>query len=212
MRLRKKPWVTEALLEYRNIAVPAATVKPGQWLSQYGGKELHVEIGTGRGRFICGMAEQYPQHLFVGLEANQDVLYDTAVKVRERGLHNVRLLVFNAFAIESLFAHDEVDRLYLNFSDPWPKRRHAKRRLTHAGFLEKYQQILKAGNRLCLKTDNAKLFEYSLNQFADFALGLSNITFDLHNSEFEGNIMTEYEARFVAMGMKIFRCEAIFGH
>lgn len=211
MRLRKKPWITEALLDYQEVAIPAAAVNPGQWLNQYGGEELHVEIGTGRGRFICGMAEQNPQYLFVGLEANQDVLYDTAVKVRERGLRNVRLLVFNAFSIETLFARGEVDRLYLNFSDPWPKHRHAKRRLTHAGFLEKYQQILKAGTRLCLKTDNGKLFEYSLNQFADFPLGLSNITFDLHNSDFEGNVMTEYEARFVALGMKIFRCEAIFG-
>jgi tRNA (guanine-N7-)-methyltransferase len=211
VRLRKKPWISEALLEYSDIVVTDGAVNLGQWLSRYGGKELHIEIGTGRGRFISGMAEQHPDKLFIGIEASQDVLYDAARKVRRKGLKNVQLLVFNAITIETLFAPGEVDQLYLNFSDPWHKRRHAKRRLTHEGFLAKYQQILKPGGRLCFKTDNEKLFEFSLNQFAAFGLGLSNITFDLHNSDFEGNIMTEYEARFAAKGSKIFRCEACFG-
>jgi tRNA (guanine-N7-)-methyltransferase len=210
LRLRKKPWIPEALLEYSDIVVTDGTVNLGQWLSRYGGKELHIEIGTGRGRFISGMAEEHPDILFIGIEASQDVLYDAARKVRRKGLKNVQLLVFNAIAIESLFAPGEVDQLYLNFSDPWHKRRHAKRRLTHEGFLAKYQQILKPGGRLCFKTDNEKLFEFSLNEFAGFGLGLSNIMFDLHNSDFEGNIMTEYEARFAAKGSKIFRCEARF--
>lgn len=210
MRLRKKPWVAEALREYSDIVPAGGGGKAGQWLNCCGGSELHLEIGTGRGSFISGMAGQHPNILFVGIEAAQDVLYDAARKVRENGLGNVRLLVVNALAIETLFAPGEVARLYLNFSDPWPKRRHAKRRLTHAGFLAKYQRIIKPGGRLCLKTDNEKLFEFSLNQFADFGLRLSNITFDLHNSGFEGNIMTEYEAKFSERGSKIFRCEAVF--
>lgn len=211
MRLRKKPWVAEALLAYQDIVVADGTAPAGQWLSRYGGSGLHVEIGTGRGRFISGMAEQHPDILFVGIEASQDVLYDAARKVRALGLHNVRLLRCNAITIETLFAPGEVDRIYLNFSDPWHKRRHAKRRLTHEGFLAKYQQIVKPGGKLWLKTDNEKLFEFSLNQFADFGLRLSQITFDLHNSDFTGNIMTEYEARFSAQGQRIYRCEACFG-
>lgn len=211
MRLRKKPWVAEALLAYQDIVVADGTAPAGQWLSRYGGSGLHVEIGTGRGRFISGMAEQHPDILFVGIEASQDVLYDAARKVRALGLKNVRLLRCNAITIETLFAPGEVDRIYLNFSDPWHKRRHAKRRLTHEGFLAKYQQIVKPGGKLWLKTDNEKLFEFSLNQFADFGLRLSQITFDLHNSDFTGNIMTEYEARFSAQGQKIYRCEAGFG-
>lgn len=211
MRLRKKPWVSEALLEYRDIVVTDGTANLGQWLRRYGGEELHVEIGTGRGKFINGMAEKNPHKLFVGIEASQDVLYDAARKARNNGLKNIQLIVFNASAIETLFAPGEVDQIYLNFSDPWHKRRHAKRRLTHEGFLAKYQQILKPGGQLWFKTDNEKLFEFSLNQFAAFGLRLSNITFDLHNSDFEGNIMTEYEARFSAKGQKIFRCEACFG-
>ncbi|MDU4959661.1 MAG: tRNA (guanosine(46)-N7)-methyltransferase TrmB [Sporomusaceae bacterium] len=210
MRLRKKPWVAEALQAYGDVVLDSGGIAPGQWRSRCGGSELHVEIGTGRGRFISGMAEQQPGTVFVGIEAAQDVLYDAARKVREQGLDNVRLLVFNALAIETLFSPGEVDRLYLNFSDPWHKRRHAKRRLTHAVFLAKYRQIIKPGGRICFKTDNEKLFEFSLNQFADFGLRLANISFDLHNSGFEGNIMTEYEAKFSERGNKIFRCEAVF--
>jgi tRNA (guanine-N7-)-methyltransferase len=210
VRLRKKPWIPEALLEYSDIVITNGAANRDQWLSRCGGEELHVEIGTGRGRFISGMAEQHPDTLFVGIEASQDVLYDAAQKVRKKSLKNVQLLVFNAISIETLFAPGEVDQIYLNFSDPWHKRRHAKRRLTHEGFLAKYQQILKPGGRLCFKTDNEKLFEFSLNQFAGFGLALSAISFDLHNSDFEGNVMTEYEARFAEKGNQIFRCEACF--
>lgn len=210
MRLRKKPWVPEALLDYQDIVVASGEVERGNWLSGCGKRELHVEIGTGRGSFIAGMAERHPDILFVGIEVSPDVLYDAARKVRERGLPNVRFIMCNASELETLFAPGEIDRLYLNFSDPWPKRRHAKRRLTHSGFLAKYRMLLKPAGVLWLKTDNEKLFEFSLNQFADFGLRLASITFDLHNSEFEGNVMTEYEAKFTAKGMKIFRCEAIF--
>jgi len=210
LRLRKKPWVPEALREYREHVLTESDAKPGEWLARCGGKELHVEIGAGRGNFISGMAEKHPEILFVGIESTPDVVYDAVKKVRDKGLRNVRLLVYNAQTIELLFAAGEVDRLYLNFSDPWPKRRHAKRRLTHAEFLTKYRRILKPDGNIWFKTDNAGLFEFSLNSFADFGLRLSNITFDLHNSGFPDNIMTEYEAKFTALGAKIFRCEARF--
>lgn len=211
MRLRKKPWISEALLDYSDIVVQAEVAPIGHWLERFGGEEVHVEIGTGRGNFISGMAELHPNILFIGIEATQDVVYDAARKVRDKGLKNVRLLVFNALSIETLFARGEVDRLYLNFSDPWPKRRHAKRRLTHEVFLEKYRKILRHKGSLWFKTDNAPLFEFSLNSFAGYGLRLANIAFDLHTSGFADNVMTEYEARFAARGQKIFRCEAGFG-
>ena len=210
MRLRKKPWVPEALREYQDIVLKEGDVNPGDWLKSCGGKELHVEIGTGRGSFITGMAQNNPDRLFVGIEASPDVVYDAVSKVTDKGLSNVRLMVYNAQTIECLFATAEVNRLYLNFSDPWPKRRHAKRRLTHAGFLTKYHKILNPGGEIWFKTDNPGLFEFSLNSFADFGMRLSNITLDLHNSDFVGNVMTEYEAKFTAKGAKIFRCEACF--
>jgi tRNA (guanine-N7-)-methyltransferase len=210
LRLRKKSWVPDALREYREIVFAEADIRPGEWLARCGGQEVHVEIGTGRGSFITGMAQNYPDRLFVGIEATPDVVYDAVRKATAKELNNVRLMVFNAQTIDYLFAPGEVDRLYLNFSDPWPKRRHAKRRLTHAEFLTKYRKIIKPGGSIWFKTDNAGLFEFSLNSFADFGLRLSQITFDLHTSDFTGNVMTEYEKRFTAKGAKIFRCEARF--
>jgi tRNA (guanine-N7-)-methyltransferase len=212
VRLRKKAWIKEAIQTYSDIVVSnPLDGYQGKW-REIMNKEapLYVELGTGRGRFITGMAEVHPNINFIGLEAVVDVLYDAAQKAQEHQLSNIKLAVFDVNHILDVFAPGEIDRLYINFCDPWPKNRHAKRRLTHAGFLEKYRQVLKAGGELFFKTDNEKLFEFSLNQFAAANLKLSNITFDLHNSDFEGNIMTEYETKFSSQGMKIYRCEARF--
>lgn len=211
MRLRKKPWIAEALRQYSDIVIQSEAGYSGAWRSLSGYGSLHVEIGTGRGQFIATMAEQNPDILFVGIEASQDVLYDAARKVREKQLQNVRLAVFDAVRLLELFAPGEVDRLYINFCDPWPKNRHAKRRLTNPLFLAKYRIIMAPHGRLWFKTDNASLFEFSLNQFADSGLQLANIALDLHKSGFAGNVMTEYEAKFAQRGMKIYRCEVIFG-
>ncbi|WP_371375319.1 tRNA (guanosine(46)-N7)-methyltransferase TrmB [Sporomusa aerivorans] len=212
MRLRKKPWVAEALTGFSDIVLQnAGEEMQGKWAGLFARNwPLHVELGAGRGKFVSGMAEQYSQTNFVGLEAQQDVLYYAARKIRERELANVRLLVFNVFEIETVFAPGEIDRLYINFCDPWPKNRHAKRRLTHAGFLAKYRTVLKPGGQLWLKTDNRPLFEFSLEQFAEFGLTLDNISYDLHNSGFTDNVMTEYETKFSSLGQPIYRCEATF--
>lgn len=209
MRLRKKPWIAEAIREFDDILVGPGSA--GRWNDVFGRTApLHVELGTGRGKFITGMAELYPHINFVGIEAVQDVLYCALSKVRERDLTNVRLVLFNANEMRDLFAPGEIDRLYINFCDPWPKNRHAKRRLTHSRFLEMYRELLKPRSELHFKTDNEALFEFSLNQFAEAQLGLQNISLDLHKSDFSDNVTTEYEARFSALGMKIFRCEARF--
>ena len=232
MRLRKKPWVSEALIEYSDIVLikdllcsktveegiaisdelkrVGATMK-GHWHEIFGRTApLHVELGTGKGKFISEMAERHPEINFVGIESQQDVLYYVAKKVREKNLTNVRLLVFDINHLLESFAPGEIDRLYINFCDPWPKARHAKRRLTHVSFLEKYRRLLAPKGQLFFKTDNRPLFDFSLEQFAEANLGVSNLTYDLHNSGMEDNIMTEYEKKFSGLGEKINRCEVSF--
>lgn len=213
MRLRKKPWVAEALTGFSDIVIqnPGEELK-GSWAGLFEKSlPLHVELGTGKGRFITGMGEMYQEQVnFVGIEAQQDVLYYAAQKVRERELANVRLLVFDVNDILNIFAPGEIDRLYINFCDPWPKNRHAKRRLTHRGFLEKYRMVLKPGGKLWFKTDNRGLFDFSLEEFVEFGLTLDAVSYDLHNSGFAGNVMTEYETKFSSLGQPIYRCEVTF--
>lgn len=213
MRLRKKPWVADALTGFSDIVLqnPNEDLK-GMWTKVFGNDlPLHVELGSGKGKFIAGMGELYQGQLnFVGIEAQQDVLYYAAQKARDRELPNVRLLVFDVNELLTIFAPGEIDRLYVNFCDPWPKNRHAKRRLTHVNFLEKYRTVLKPGGQLWFKTDNQPLFEFSLEQFQEFGLKLENISYDLHSSGFAPNVMTEYETKFSSMGQPIYRCEVTF--
>ncbi|MBO5651476.1 MAG: tRNA (guanosine(46)-N7)-methyltransferase TrmB, partial [Selenomonas sp.] len=155
-------------------------------------------------------AERNPDINYIGIEAQQDVLYSAAKKIAEKGLGNVRLLVFDINHIEDIFAEGEVDRFYVNFCDPWPKKRHAKRRLTHVGFLEKYRRLLKKPGELHFKTDNRPLFDFSLEQFEEAGLRVQEVSFDLHAENRPDNIMTEYERKFSGFGEKINRCEVIF--
>ena len=185
--------------------------KKGHWADLFGRQApLHVELGTGKGDFISQLAERYPDINFIGIEAQQDVLYSAAQKIAEKGLTNVRLLVFDINNIENIFDEGEVDRFYINFCDPWPKKRHAKRRLTHVGFLEKYRKFLKKPGELHFKTDNRPLFDFSLEQFEEAGLKVQNVSFDLHAENPPDNIMTEYERKFSGFGEKINRCEVIF--
>lgn len=212
MRLRKKPWVAEALTGFSDIVVQKPNEElPGKWQNVFGKSlPLHVELGSGKGRFITGMGNQHQDVNFVGIEAKEEVLYAAAQKVRQQELTNVQLLVFDINNILTIFAPGEIERLYINFCDPWPKNRHAKRRLTHIEFLKKYRLLLKPEGQLWFKTDNRALFEFSLEQFDEFGLKVANVTYDLLHSGFENNIMTEYETKFSAMGQPIYRCEVIF--
>lgn len=212
MRLRKKPWIGAALAEYNDFVIkqPNEGLR-GAWAEVFGRPApLQVELGSGKGRFITNLAATSPQTNFIGIEAQQDVLYHAAKKVREQQLTNVRLLVFDINQLLDIFAAAEIDQLYINFCDPWPKVRHAKRRLTHRGFLEKYRQVVKPGGKLIFKTDNVPLFEFSLEEFIACGLVPEQVTFDLHSTECLGNVMTEYEAKFSALGSAICRCEVVF--
>ena len=190
---------------------PASEAQQGHWTDVFGRTApLYVELGTGKGDFISQMAEREPSVNFIGIEAQQDVLYAAAKKVAELELTNVRLLVFDIAGIERIFAPGEVDRFFINFCDPWPKTRHYKRRLTYVGFLEKYRKLLKAGGELHFKTDNRPLFDFSLRQFEEAKLAVRDVSYDLHAEDRPDNIQTEYERKFSGFGEKINRCEVVF--
>lgn len=215
MRLRKKPWIEEAILEFSDFLYTETAqieqIKKGEWTKEFGRQApLYVELGTGKGRFITQMAARYPEVNFIGIEVQKDVIYYAGLKAKELGLKNLKLLRFDINNISELFAEHEVDRFFINFCDPWPKARHAKRRLTHVSFLEKYRHLLAPKGQLLFKTDNRPLFDFSLEQFEEAGLKVNNLTYDLHNSGMEDNIMTEYEKKFSGLGEKINRCEVSF--
>ena len=170
-------------------------------------RPLHLEIGCGKGSFACGISAQRPDVNLIAMEVVADVMVtalERAMACREERPDNLRFLIGNAENLTEWLPAHSVDCLYLNFSDPWHKSRHAKRRLTHRDFLARYREVLKVGGVLRFKTDNVNLFEFSLEEFAAMGLRTENLTRDLHNSPYnEGNIMTEYEKNFSEKGFPI---------
>ncbi|MBR5460490.1 MAG: tRNA (guanosine(46)-N7)-methyltransferase TrmB [Clostridia bacterium] len=174
-----------------------------------GDTPVHLEIGCGKGDFVVGMAKKHPELKFLAIEKIPDVAVIALEKVRAEGLENVRFTCMDAFDLPDAVGEYKFERIYLNFSDPWPKKRHAKRRLTSEVFLDIYKRILSESGEIHFKTDNAGLFEYSLESFTENGFELKNTTDDLHKSEWaEGNVMTEYERNFSAKGFTIHRTEA----
>lgn len=186
------------------------TTRKGTWESIFGNSNpVHIEIGMGKGQFITTLAQQNPDINYVGIEKYSSVLIRAIAKQEELQLPNLYFIRMEAEYIADVFAPGEVARIYLNFSDPWPKDRHAKRRLTSKEFLARYDQILVADGEVIFKTDNRELFDFSLEQVPEAGWKLENFTYDLHHSEYlEGNIMTEYETKFVAEGKPICRLVA----
>ena len=179
----------------------------GRWKEFFGNENpIHIEIGMGKGQFIMELAKTNPDINYIGIEKYSSVLVRALEKRPELETKNLIFIRMDAEDIVKVFDKDEIDRIYLNFSDPWPKDRHAKRRLTSTLFLSKYNQFLRPDGKVIFKTDNRPLFDFSLEQVEEAGWNLENHTFDLHNSEFvEGNIMTEYETKFVAEGKPICR-------
>ncbi|MCD8390460.1 MAG: tRNA (guanosine(46)-N7)-methyltransferase TrmB [Firmicutes bacterium] len=209
MRVRRKKHCAERMENCADIWIRDPETLKGKWREAFGNSNpIHVEIGCGKGGFTAGMAEKYPDVNFVAVEVVEDIIVMAMEKIKEKGLKNVLFTNMDAANTDSIFAEGEVERIYLNFSDPWKKKKQAKRRLTHKNFLDRYKMILKDGGDIWFKTDNKQLFEFSLNSFAAEDFKMRNITLDLHNSDFEGNIMTEYEERFVSLGQPIYRLEA----
>lgn len=212
MRLRKKPWIEEAMSEVENEYIFFHDLEKfkGHWQEMFPGKRICVEIGCGKGRFAVGMAELYPDKAFIAIETQHDIAYYPAKMAKDKKLDNLRVICANAENILEWFEPGEIKELYLNFSDPWPKARHAKRRLTHHNFLALYKQLLGEGGHLRFKTDNRALFDFSVEEFKEFGLKIVGLSYDLHNSDIENAVQTEYEQKFSALGTKINFCEVIF--
>lgn len=173
-----------------------------------GGYPVHLEIGAGKGDFIVEMAVLHRDTGFIAVERALTVLYAAAGKNQDSPLPNLRFLPADARDLELYFAPGSLERIYLNFSDPWPKQRHRERRLTDAGMLAIYSRLLKPGGQIHLKTDQEAFFDYSLGLLIRDGWSVGKITRDLHRSGFEGNVFTEYERRFLRQGQAIYRLEA----
>ncbi|KQL53261.1 tRNA (guanine-N7)-methyltransferase [Heyndrickxia shackletonii] len=208
MRLRHKPWAKDKLLQYPQYVVQNPETIKGKWNEEFQNDHpLHIEVGTGKGQFIYGMAKANPEINYIGIEMQDSVIVSALDKIIEDPLPNLKLLNIDGTNLQEYFAKDDVERVYLNFSDPWPKKRHEKRRLTYKTFLKLYEDILVDNGEIHFKTDNQGLFEYSLRSFSEYGLLLKFVSLDLHNSDFENNIMTEYEEKFSSRGQRIYRCE-----
>ena len=206
MRLRNVKGSRETIAA-NDYVVHAPEEQKGKWSEVFGNSNpIHIEGGMGKGKFITELARQNPDINYVGIEKYSSVLVRALEKRPELEQDNLMFIRMDAENLPEVFAKDEVERIYLNFSDPWPKDRHAKRRLTSVQFLSRYDQFLKPDGRVIFKTDNRPLFDFSLEQVEEAGWILESHTFDLHHSEYlEGNVMTEYESKFVAEGKPINR-------
>lgn len=207
MRVRKKKHGEERLLACSEYFLPHDIENLKEVFKNE--NPIHVEIGCGKGTFIRDMATKYPNINFIAVEKITDVMVCCAEKVKEAKLQNVRVLCADAKTLNEAIPEHSVERIYLNFSDPWPKAGHKKRRLTHSIFLEIYKSLLADGGSIALKTDNDGLFEFSLEEFAQNNFKLDEISYDLHSEPYASeNVMTEYEANFSKQGINIKRCVA----
>ncbi|PXV85308.1 tRNA (guanine-N7-)-methyltransferase [Lachnotalea glycerini] len=178
----------------------------GNWSNVFGNKNpIHIEIGMGKGRFITTLAQMNPDINYVGIEKYTSVLVRAIEKISDLEFNNLRFIKMDADNILTVFNPSEVSKIYLNFSDPWPKDRHAKRRLTSQSFFEKYNQILKLDGIVEFKTDNRPLFDFSIEEIPKAGWKIKDYTYDLHNDEKKnkGNVMTEYEEKFSKQNVPI---------
>ena len=211
MRMRRKKHLSERLEACNDVLIDDIFKYTGNLKAVFSdGNPLHLEIGCGKGGFILGMARKHPNINFIAIEKNLNVLVLAAEKIQREGVKNVRFFAGDAGVLDGFQTETKCDVIYINFCDPWAKKRYAKRRLTHEKQLALWKTLLKEHGEIHFKTDDKDLFEFSLNSFSDFGMKLKNITLDLHKSDFQENVMTEYEMMFSEMGLPIYRCEAIF--
>ncbi|EHI73828.1 tRNA (guanine-N7-)-methyltransferase [Streptococcus criceti] len=211
MRVRKRKGAEEHLANHPHYVIVNPENAKGKWQEIFGNdKPIHIEVGSGKGAFITGMALQNPDINYIGIDIQVSVLSYALDKVLASGAENIRLLQVDGSSLTNYFADGEINLLYLNFSDPWPKKKHAKRRLTYKTFLDTYKQILPEHGEIHFKTDNRGLFEYSLASFSQYGMVLKQVWLNLHASDFQGNVMTEYEKKFSNKGQVIYRVEARF--
>lgn len=207
LRLKNVKGASEVILKSFYVLKHPEKYKGKYHLVFKNNNPICVEIGMGKGDFIIGMAKKHPNVNYVGIEMYDSVIVRAVQKLAEQNLPNLRLINMDASMINDVFLN-EVDTLYLNFSDPWPKKRHAKRRLTSHEFLKKYDGVFKADKKIFQKTDNVDLFSYSIESLSTYGYVLKNVTMDLYANMIDDNVQTEYEKRFVSENVKICRLEA----
>ena len=206
MRMRKKKNLVPRMEACDACWIRRPEEHRGRWRELMpGARELRVELGCGKGRFTAETAKAEPDVLLIAVEKVPDAMVVAMERVRDAGLTNVFFIDADAALLPELFAPGEVDRIYINFCDPWPSKRHAKRRLTHGNFLTLYRQVLKMGGQIHFKTDNQPLFEFSVEELPQFGFELSEVTRNLHENGPVG-VMTDYEAKFHELGQPINRC------
>ena len=211
MRMRKKKNLVPRMERCGACLVKEPYSMPGRWRELLpGARELRVELGCGKGRFTAETAALEPDVLFIAIEMVPDAMVMAMERVTAAELHNVFFVSANADQLPLFFAPGEVDRIYINFCDPWPTKRQAKRRLTHGNFLQLYRKVLRDRGQIHFKTDNPLLFDFSLEEFPRFGFTLSEVTANLHAHGPVG-VMTDYEAKFAEQGLPIHRCVATMG-
>lgn len=209
MRMRRKPNLIPRMEQCAAVLESAPEERRGRWLSDFPAfSQLHLELGCGKGRFTAEMAAQHPDILFAAVEKVPDAMVVAMERVCARGLGNVRFLDRDAANLLEMFAPGEVSRIYINFPDPWPKKKQFKRRLTAPSFQRLYAEVLVPGGEIWFKTDNLPLFEWSVEELRAGGWELREVTNDLHGQGISG-VMTDYEAKFHAQGVKINRLVAV---
>ena len=209
MRMRKMKNLEPRMERCAAYRIAEPQEKKGQWRSlKPDCTALWVEVGCGKGKFTAETAQTNPDVLLIAVERCREAMVVAMEKARDMGLRNVFFIDMDVAEIENIFAPGEIDRLFINFPDPWPRKKNAKRRLTHRGFLDKYCRVVREGGEFHFKTDNAPLFAFSLEEFAACGLETKNVTDDLHKDGVLG-IMTGYEEKFHALGTPIHRCEVV---
>lgn len=206
MRLRNVRGAKEKIESSKYIVLNYKELK-GNYKSLFGNDNpIHIEIGTGKGRFIVENAKKYPHINFIGIEKFDSVIVRAIEKIEEEDIPNLRLIRMDAQEIVEVF-DKEIETIYLNFSDPWPKVRHAHRRLSSRKFLERYDSLFKGDKRIVMKTDNRHLFEFSVKEFTDYGYTIDNLCLDVYNEGIIDNIPTEYESKFSSKGFPIYLIE-----
>ena len=209
MRMRKMKNLQPRMEKCADLRIAEPQAKKGTWRELMPGcTELWVEVGCGKGKFTAETAQANPTVLLIAVERCREAMVVAMEKAKEMGLTNVFYIDMDVANIEDIFAPGEIDRLFINFPDPWPRKKNAKRRLTHRGFLDKYCRVVRENGEFHYKTDNAPLFAFSVEEFRACGLEVKNLTNDLHANGITG-IMTGYEEKFHALGTPINRCEVV---
>ena len=209
MRMRRMKNLDSRMDKCADLRIMDPASMKGNWRSlKSDATALWVEVGCGKGKFTAETAEANPDVLMIAVERCREAMVVAMEKAQSMGLKNVFYIDMDVANIEEIFAGEEIDRLFINFPDPWPRKKNAKRRLTHRGFLDKYCRVVKCGGEFHYKTDNAPLFEFSVEEFQACGLEVKNLTRDLHANGVVG-IMTGYEEKFHGLGTPINRCEVV---